>query len=280
MAEVMSLIWTIFMIVPVVAPFVGQVILLTGPWQLIFVFMGVVGFLCAAWALIRLPETLAVADRRSLSFASVAEGFGIVVRTRPSLFYGLAGMFMFGGVLGFVNSSQQIYVDHYGMGAYFPFLFAVLPVSFAAAFFLNSRLVERFGMRRLAHSGMLVFLGVTGLWLVLSLTTDLPLWLFVVMLALAALCQGVAWGNVGSLMMAPLGEVAGTASAVFGALSTVGAAVLGYIVAQFFNGTPTPVIAAFFVCGLCVVGCFLIAENGRLFGTSKAAPEPAMPHLG
>jgi DHA1 family bicyclomycin/chloramphenicol resistance-like MFS transporter len=275
MAEVMSLTWTVFMIVPVVAPFVGQIILLTGPWQLIFVFMGGLGLIFAAWGFTRLPETLHSAERRRLNFRAVTEGFAIVFRSRPSLFYGLAGMFMFGGVLGFVNSAQQIYVGYYGVGALFPLAFAVLPVTFAIAFYLNSKLVQRFGMRLLSHASMTAFVAVTGLWLALSLSFAIPLWLFLVMLSLTALAQGIAWGNVGALVMEPLGEVAGTASAVFGSVSTIGAAILGYVVAQAFDGTATPVIAAFFIFGLCVLACFLVAEKGRLFAAPVPAPPPA-----
>jgi len=271
MAEVMSMAFTVFMIVPIVAPSVGQGILLTGHWQLIFVFMGAIGIVFGAWSFLRLPETLARENRRPMSFSAVTEGFALVLSNRAALFYGLAGMFMFGGVLGFVNSAQQIYVGIYELGVLFPFVFAATPLTFALAFFLNSRLVKRFGMRRLAHTSMLAFVAVTGIWLGLGLAMTMPLWLFVVMLTLTVLTQGLAWGNIGALSMEPLGEVAGTASAVFGAFSTVGAALLAYGVAQTFNGTTTPVIAAFFVFGLCVVGCFLIAEGGRLF--ADPAPE-------
>ena len=268
MAEVMSMAWSVFMIVPIVAPAVGQILLLAGPWQLIFVFMGLIGLTFAAWAFIRLPESLAPADRRGLNFHSVAEGFAIVFRNRASLFYAVASMFMFGGVLGFVNSAQQIYVGIYGVGALFPFAFAALPVAFAAAFLLNSRLVRGLGLRRLTHGSMLAFVIITGVWLLLSLAGTIPLWLFLVMAALTAFSQGLAWVNVGALSMEPLGEVAGTASAVFGSFATVGAALLAYGIAQTFNGTATPVVAGFFGCGLCVIACFLIAEGGRLFGPS------------
>lgn len=265
MAEVMSLTLSVFMIVPIVAPFVGQIILLTGSWQLIFVFMGVLGLILGLWSLARLPESLHAADRRPLEFRPLVEGFAIVFRNRTAIGYGFAGMFMFGGVLGLVNSSQQIYVDIYGLGALFPLAFAVMPIAFAAAFLLNSRLVARIGMRRLAHGAMAAFVLITGVWLLLSLLFSLPLWGFLGFVAAIALAQGLAWGNTGALMMEPLGEVAGTASAVFGSLSTVGAALLAYGVAQAFNNTATPVIAAFFLFGLCTLGCFLIAEKGRLF---------------
>jgi MFS transporter, DHA1 family, multidrug resistance protein len=265
MAEVMSMAWSVFMIVPIVAPAIGQGILLVGPWQLIFVFMGVIGLVFAAWAFLRLPESLAPASRRALSFASVTEGFAIVFRNRASLCYGLASLFMFAGVLGFVNSAQQIYVGIYDVGVLFPFAFAALPIAFAVAFLINSALVRRIGMRRLTHGSMVGFVAITGIWLVLAVTSGIPLWLFMLMAALTAFAQGLAWVNVGALSMEPLGEVAGTASAVFGSFATVGAAILAYFIAQTFDGTTTPVIAGFFACGVAVVICFLIAEGGRLF---------------
>jgi DHA1 family bicyclomycin/chloramphenicol resistance-like MFS transporter len=279
MAEIMSMIWSVFMIVPILAPGVGQVILLTAPWQGIFLFMGAIGIAFGIWAYLRLRETLTAVNTRRLTIAVVTEGFRLVLGNRSALFYGLSGVFLFGGVLGYVNTAQQVYVGIYGLGALFPFAFAVAPITFAVAFLLNSRLVARFGMRRLAHGAMVFFVAVTAIWLVCDLAGFMPLWLFMTMLALTVLAQGLAWGNIGSLSMEPLGEVAGTASAVFGMAQTVGAALLGYIVAQAFDGTTTAVIAAFFVFGVVVIGCFLIAEGGRLFRPhTGVAAETIVPH--
>jgi DHA1 family bicyclomycin/chloramphenicol resistance-like MFS transporter len=279
MAEIMSMVWSVFMIVPIVAPSIGQLILFTAPWQLIFVFMGAIGAIFAVWSYLRLEETLTTEKQRALTVASVTQGFGLVFGNRVGLFYGLTGVFLFGGVLGFVNSAQQIYVGIYGLGALFPLAFALAPLTFAIAFMLNSRLVSRFGMRRLSHGAMTAFLVITTLWLIAALSGFMPLWLFIPALSLTLLAQGLAWGNIGALAMEPLGAVAGTASAVFGTFQTAGAAVLGYVIAQAFDGTTTPVILAFFVFGLLVMGCFLIAERGRLYAPHTATPgsEPITP---
>jgi DHA1 family bicyclomycin/chloramphenicol resistance-like MFS transporter len=279
MAEIMSTIWSVFMLVPIVAPGIGQVILLTAPWEAIFAFMGATGLIFGLWAFFRLDETLAEANRRPLTFAAITQGFGAVLGNRTGVFYGLPGLFLFGGVLGFVNTAQQIYVGIFGLGVFFPLVFALTPLTFAIAFLLNARLVARFGMRRLAHGSMALFVVTTTLWLGVALTGFMPLWIYLPALGLAMLCQGFAWGNIGALSMEPLGAVAGTASAVFGTFNTVGAAVVGYVVAQSFDGTTTPVIATFFVVGLLVMVCFLIAERGRLFRahTGGQTQEPAVP---
>src|SRR5690606_5509840 len=108
MAEIMSLTFMVFMAVPIIAPSVGQILLLTGPWQSIFVFMGLLGLACFVWTLLRLPETLAPEHRRALRASVVARGFAMVATDRQALGYGLAGMFVFGALYGFITTSQQI----------------------------------------------------------------------------------------------------------------------------------------------------------------------------
>lgn len=277
MAEIMSLVWSIFMIVPILAPGAGQLVLLVGPWQAIFGLMGALGVACTLWAHFRLPETLVAANRRPLHISVIAEGFATVFGNRMALFYGLAGIFLFGAVLGFVNTAQQVYVGVFGLGQLFPLAFCIGPLAFAAANLLNARLVSRFGMRRLAHGAIFAFLILSLSWLGLSLAGMMPFWLFVAFLAAVTFSQGLAWGNVASLSMEPLGEVAGTASAVFGSFSTVGGAFLGYVVAQVFDGTTRPVTGAFFVFGLFILGCFLIAERGRLFGGKPGGSDASAP---
>jgi MFS transporter, DHA1 family, multidrug resistance protein len=98
----------------------------------------------------------------------------------------------------------------------------------------------------------------------------MPVWLFIAMVAIFVMTLATSFSTITSLAMQPLGEVAGTAAAVFGAMQTVGGAVLGYFVAQAFDGTVVPLVGALLIFELCVLACFLIAERGRLF----AAPGP------
>src|SRR5690606_42057786 len=84
MAEVMSLVFMVFMVIPVIAPSIGQVIMLFSEWHMIFLFMAVVSAAITIWTWIRLPETLADENRRAFTVASIAEGFRIVVTNRVS----------------------------------------------------------------------------------------------------------------------------------------------------------------------------------------------------
>lgn len=279
MAEVMSLTFMVFMAIPIVAPGIGQILLLNGPWQSIFVFMAGLAIVFALWGFFRLPETLDPAKRRPLTLRAVTEGFRIVFTDRFALFYGLAGMFLFGALFGFISTSQQIYVEIYGLGVYFPVAFAAIAGLMAVSSFLNSRIVRHFGMRRLSHFAILVFTGVSAIWLMLSVFGFMPLWLFLPLLAIIMFMFGWGASNMNSLSMEPLGAVAGTASSVFGFIQTVGGALLGGFIGQQFDGTVVPVAAGYLVMGVMALICVLVAEKGRLFGVGKEYEQPgARPH--
>jgi DHA1 family bicyclomycin/chloramphenicol resistance-like MFS transporter len=275
MAEVMSLTFMVFMAIPIVAPGIGQVLLLSGPWQTIFIFMGGLATIFSLWAFLRLPETLDPAKRRPLTVSAVTEGFRIVFRNRMALSYGLAGMFLFAALFGFISTAQQIYVEIYGLGVYFPVAFAAMAGLMSLSSFLNSRIVKHFGMRRLSHFALLVFTGVSAIWLALAVAGFIPLWVFFPLLAVIMFMFGWGASNMNSLSMEPLGAVAGTASSVFGFIQTVGGALLGSFIGQQFNGTIVPVATGYVVMGVLALACVLVAENGKLFGVGKEYEQPA-----
>jgi DHA1 family bicyclomycin/chloramphenicol resistance-like MFS transporter len=275
MAEVMSLTFMVFMAIPVIAPGIGQVLLLTGPWQYIFFFMTGLAAVFGLWGLLRLPETLPIANRRPLTFKGVFDGFVIVCTNRAAFSYGLAGMFLFAALFGFISTSQQIYVDIYDLGVYFPVAFAAMAGLMAVSSFLNSRIVARYGMRRLSHFALLVYTGMAAVLLTLSMAGFMPLWLFFSLLSVIMFMFGWAASNMNSLSMEPLGAVAGTASSVFGFIQTVGGALIGSFIGQQFDGTVVPVATGYFAMGTLAIVCVLVAERGRLFGlgTEYAKPE-------
>jgi DHA1 family bicyclomycin/chloramphenicol resistance-like MFS transporter len=275
MAEVMSLTFMVFMAIPIIAPGIGQVILLTGPWHYIFLFMGGLASVILLWAWLRLPETLHPEYRRPLKLGVIVEGFRLVFTNRVAFFYGLSGMFLFGAMFGFIISSQQIFVGIYGLGPWFPLAFATMAGFMAISSFINSRIVRRFGMRRLSHTAILIYIGCSSILLILSLLGPVPFWLFFALLMVIQVAFGNAASNMNSLSMEPLGAVAGTAASVFGFMQTVGGALLGTYIGQHFNNTLTPNATGYVVMGCLVLCCVLIAEKGRMFGVGKDYEHPA-----
>ncbi|MGX5668128.1 multidrug effflux MFS transporter [Rhizobium daejeonense] len=267
MAEVMSLIMMVFMIIPVVAPGTGQVIMVFGHWHWIFVFMAAAALVVGLWMYLRLPETLHADDVRPFTAKSIFQGFRIVLTNRVSLCYTIASTFIFGALFGFINSAPQIYLGIYGLGALFPVAFAGVALFMALSSFVNARLVGRFGMRRLSHASLLGFITINTVWLVVQVLgpQPMPFPLFIVFFALAMFQFGWIGSNFNSLAMEPLGHVAGTASSVLGFMGTVGGSLIGAIIGQSFNGTALPLVAGFFSVSLIGLVFVLIAERGQLF---------------
>ena len=265
MAEVMSLVFMVFMVIPVIAPGAGQVLMLAFDWSAIFIFMGVGGLAITIWTWLRLPETLKEEYRRPLRASVILDGFRIVSTNRMSVCYTLAMTAIFGALFGFINSSQQVYIGIYDVGTAFPLYFAAVAGLMAVSSFLNSRLVGRFGMRRMAHGALCGFIVVTGIVLVLALRGPVPLWLFTGLLGLAMTMFSWIGANFNSLAMEPLGHVAGTASSVQGFVQTILGGLLGALIGQMFDGTIVPLSAGYFLAGVGALILVLIAEKGRLF---------------
>lgn len=266
MAEVMSFVMMVFIIVPVIAPSIGGAWLLVADWPAIFAFLGAFALVLLGWAGWRLPETRAAAHRVPLSFGAVGNAFLAVVRTRVTLGYTLATGVLFGALMGYVNSAQQVFVDIYGLGVWFPAMFGAVSLAIAAASFANSRLVVRLGMRRLSHAALTGFVAtsVVHLAIVLAIGTP-PLALFAGLLWLAFFFFGFLMPNLNALAMEPMGRIAGTASSFIGATTTGTAAVLGWAVGQHFAGSVVPLLAGFAVFGAVSLALVAVTERGRLF---------------
>ncbi|OBZ92465.1 major facilitator transporter [Pararhizobium polonicum] len=265
MAEVMSLVMMVFMIVPVIAPSIGQLIMIFAEWHMIFVVICVFALLVATMVALRLPETLSIEHRRPFTVTSILAGFRIVLTNRVSLCYSLAASFIFGSLFGFINSSQQILVGIYGLGHWFPLVFAGFAGMMAIASFTNSRLVKRYGMRRLSHGALIGFTIASMIWAVASIFGTLPFWLFILLYASAMFQFGLIGPNFNAMAMEPLGHVAGTASSVLGFTQTIGGASIGALIGQAFDGTVTPLAIGFLTVSVIGLIFVLVAEKGKLF---------------
>ena len=274
MAEVMSLIFMVFMAIPVIAPSIGQLVILFASWHFIFVAMAIGAILISTWVTLRLPETLHPQYRRPLTSQAIIGGFTTVLSNRVALCYALASTFAFAAMFGFINSAQQIYVGLYGVGELFPVIFACVAGMIAVSNFANARLVGRIGMRRLSQGALIALLSISLLWLLLSLRGPIPLPLFIAIFASAMVPFAMLGSNFNALAMEPLGAVAGTASSVLGFLQTFGGGLLGTIIGQAYNGTVTPLAAGFCLVSAGAFVAVLIAENGKLFQPHNAPVEP------
>ena len=268
MARVMSFIFAVFVIVPTIAPALGQAILLVSGWRAIFGALLVFAIAGLAWFSIRQPETLTPERRVPLSIGPLAAAVGRVAGNRPAAGYATAAGLVFGGFLGYLNSAQQIFQEQFQVGALFPAYFAALSLAFAASSYANGRLVLRYGMRRLAIRGLqlLCLLSAGLLAALLQSGGAAPLWIFVVWGAAAFFCLGAVFGNVHALAMEPFGNVAGIAAALIGSYTSLLSLLLGALIGQFYDGTLLPLVGGFAVLGMASLGAMAWAGGGLPVG--------------
>jgi len=270
MARVMSLTFMVFLIVPIIAPSVGQLILLVAPWRTIFHVFAVFGAAVWLWAALRLRETLHPEYRMTLTPGHIAGALRIVLGERTSLFYTLAGMVMFGSLLAYVAMVQQIFADVFHRASWMPSMFALCAVFMGLSSWLNSRIVGRIGMRHVSHTALLVFIGVTALHALVAWLGYERLWTFVLLQALTMGCFSLAAANFGAMAMEPVGAVAGIGASLQGFMSTVGAALVGALIGRQFHGSTLPLATGALCTGLIALLFVLCAERWQLFRAHHA----------
>jgi DHA1 family bicyclomycin/chloramphenicol resistance-like MFS transporter len=239
--------------------------MLATQWRGIFVVLLIYGVFALTWSVLRLPETLPPSERKSLAFNVVAGNFWQTVSNRQTICYAIAAGSIQGILFGYVFSSQQIFTEIYKLGHYFPIAFAAVAVGIAIAGFLNSRIVGRFGMRVISHIALVAQLIVAVLMLAAAIEGWLPLAVYMILSSVSTFSFGLMFSNFTALAMEPQGHIAGTASSLFGSITTLLGILIGSTIGQHYDGTLVPFATGAFLAALMALVVVLVVEKGRLF---------------
>ncbi len=278
MAQVMSLVFIVFLAVPILAPSVGQAVMLFASWRWIFGVLAIFGLVVMAWTIVKLPETQHPEDRIPISVKGVTSAFKVALTDRVAMGYTVAAALVLSGLFGFLNSAQQVFAEVLDAEAIFPLVFAAIAGTMAVSSLLNARIVERLGMRKVSHWALIGFISFASVHAVIAMTGHETLWTFALMQAGMMFCFGLVMSNFGAIAMEPLGHIAGAAASVQGFITTIGGALAGFVIGQSFNGTVVPLTLGFAGFGLAGLLTVLVTEKGKLFQAGAAAPAPAAAH--
>jgi DHA1 family bicyclomycin/chloramphenicol resistance-like MFS transporter len=279
MAQVMSLSFLVFMAVPIMAPTLGQAVILVASWRWIFGAFAIAATLVAIWALIKLPETLKPEDRRDINLAEILDAVRITLKSRMGMGYTLATTLIFGALFGFINSAPQVFEDALKAPDRFTLCFAIIAAFIACASLVNARLVNRLGMRVMSHTALFIFIVTATVHASLTVMGHETLVSFVVLQSITMFCFGLMSGNFGAMAMEPLGHLAGAAASVQGFISMVGGSIIGFFIGQSFDGTLVPITLGYVICGLIALAIVLWAEKGKLFAAHAAPTGDAPPAM-
>ena len=219
-------------------------------WRGIFIVLMGYGIVTLIWSALRMPETLPEERRRSLAIGEVLDAFRQTVTNRQTLGYALTAGGVVGSLFAFVFTSQQVFTEIYKLGPYFPVAFAAVAIGTAIAGFINSRFVDRLGMRVISHGALLGYVAVSGIMLAAAKLQMLPLPLFMFLSALMMFAFGLMISNFTALAMEPQGRIAGTASSLYGSITTLLGIGIGTKMGQDYDGTLLPFATGFFLCTL------------------------------
>jgi DHA1 family bicyclomycin/chloramphenicol resistance-like MFS transporter len=260
MSRVMSFVMMIFILVPVIAPSLGELVVQLGTWRIIFAVLLLAGASLILWIWLRLEET-----RPARSVPSIVTALDLIVRTPQCLGYTLAVGFMFGNLMTYIGTAEQVFTDVYDLGGRFTLVFGAIALAMIPAAFSNAHIVERVGMRRVSHTALLLYFGLCVALFGFNGASSPSLSIYAIFMAGTFFCFGHIVPNFNALAMEPLGEVAGVGSSVIGFWMTAGGAAFGAIVGQQFDGTVQPILIGFTLLSATALATVLITERGRLF---------------
>jgi MFS transporter, DHA1 family, multidrug resistance protein len=198
----------------------------------------------------------------------------LVLGTRASIFYTLAMMVMFGTIMAYVGMVAQIFSEVFHRPKLMPSMFALCAIFMGMAAYMNSRVVERLGMRLISHTALIAFIAVTGLHLLIAALGWERIWTFVVLQSLTMAAFSLSVSNFGAMAMEPMGSIAGIAASLQGFISTFSGALVGILIGEQFNGSTVPLAAGSLFCGFVSLGFVLLAEKGRLFRAHHSGGDP------
>lgn len=252
MAKVMSYVMAVFIAVPVVAPALGSLVLTIGTWQMIFWVFAIFALGVGLWST-RLPETLPVSRRIPLNARKLLEATSSVLRNRFTMALTLAQTAVFGFFSSYLASSQLIIDDVFDLDAWFPIIFGGSAAVLGIGMLLNTRLLNVLALRTVLRFTVALYTAAAFMFAAIAWISGgtPPFWLFLAGLMPILLCHALLIPNLNAAAMIPMGEVAGTASAVVGTISILGGATIGAAVDLAYNGTIIPLATA------AAVGCTL-----------------------
>ncbi|PEQ14722.1 Bcr/CflA subfamily drug resistance transporter [Novosphingobium sp. PC22D] len=264
MARIQSLVAMVFMVVPMIAPMLGQAVLLVAGWRAIFAIMALLSLCVAFWIGARLPETLHDDYRQPVMPRAILRNMGEALGTRSAVGYIIGLAFIQGALLGYINSSQQLVAEHFGAGLYFPIIFGAMAMVMSGTNFVNSRIVERFGARRVSHAATLFYITIALAHLAVASGGE-DLWAFAPLMTASMCMMSFIGANYQSIALQPFARTAGAAASVMMFVRLVGGAVLGIVIGQAYDGTPVPLLISMLIAGLLAIALVLYSERGRLF---------------
>ncbi|TGV00401.1 Bcr/CflA family efflux MFS transporter [Flavivirga rizhaonensis] len=264
MAKVLSIVVMVFILVPVIAPALGQFLLNFYNWESIFYVNLIYGLLVMLWFWKRQPETLQKEKRIKFTSHQFIDGAKEFVKFKDAVAFTFISGFITGSFMVYLSTSQQIFQEQYNLADMFPYIFASLAISIGLATYLNSVFVLKYGMWRIAYIATIAYAVISVLYVVLFWSGNNPsISVLIGFFALQFFAVGFIFGNIRALAMQPLGHIAGIGAAINGFVSTVMAVPIANYIGSFVNDSVLPLFIGFSIFGILSLLTFIILKRKK-----------------
>lgn len=262
MAKIISIVVMFFILVPVVAPTLGQLLINLYGWESVFHFNLIFGVLVMIWFWLRQPETLVKEKRIKFSTNLFIDGTKEFFKHKDAVAFTFVSGFITGSFMVYLSTSQQIFQEQYNLAEMFPYIFASLAISVGLATFFNSRFVVKYGMFRIAYTAAIAYTIISILFVRLFWSGRNPsIEVLLGFFAIQFFAVGFLFGNLRALALQPLGHIAGIGAAINGFISTIMAVPIANYIGSFVNTSVLPLFIGFSIFGILSLLIFILVKR-------------------
>lgn len=263
-AQVLTILVMLMTLGPILAPFLGSLLLSGLGWRSIFITMVGVGVVALALSWVVIPETYPPEKRRPGALTGALRHFGVLaVRPAfilPALVAGLVQAAMF----AFITGSSGVFQDSFGLSSLaYGLLFGFIAAALVVFGKVNELLLNRYSAEAIMTIGLPIYVVASGALLLVSGTTQL--WLLVIPMWLSIGLVGLLSANAMSIAM----EGAGIGSAAIGGIQFGLAFATSSAVAMSEAEGAGPMATAIFVTALAGAGLWSLQR--RWFAPRRSA---------
>lgn len=237
-AQMLSTLMIIMAIAPIAGPLLGGQMIKVTSWHSIFWLLAVFGTLMLI-SLFWLPETLPQEKRVKASLRSAFRNYYTLLSNTQYMRFTLCLTFYYVAAYAFITGSPFVYITYFGVEPqHYGWLFAVNIVGLMAVSMVNRRLVHRYPLETLLRFAVCIAM-LAALMLALVTGTGIGgIGLIAAAVFVFFAMNGVIAATSTAAALDAVPNVAGSASALMGALQYGSGIISSLLLALLSDGTP------------------------------------------
>ncbi|RKP55837.1 multidrug effflux MFS transporter [Pararobbsia silviterrae] len=256
--QLISMLMLVVSVSPILAPLTGSLIIGVFGWRGVFWALTIAAAIASVLAVWQLHETREAHHRASSTWGGAFAAYGKLLRDPYFVGLTLTGAFGISAFFVYLSNASFVIVNHYGLT---PTMFSLCFALNAAAFFgvtqLTAHMSRRYGLPRVIRVAVTGFAAAMVVLALLFVGGVDNLVVMVVFLFIGYGFLGLVLPTAAVLSLDHHGAIAGTASALMGAMQFVVGAIVMALSGLVADGTAKPMVVCIAATALTT---FVIAQ--------------------